>query len=185
MRRLTQADYRRMPWRNGGGTTTEIAIAPEGAGLSGERFVYRISIADVAADGAFSRFDGCDRHIMLVDGAGMRLDCGVHGRIDLDALYEARTFSGDWDVYGTLTDGPVRDFNVIVDRARASASLSSRLVSGRETISVAPYETILVHVLSGALDLAAAGETVIADASLDFTSRSATRIVLARVVTRL
>ena len=69
MRHLTPADYRRMPWRNGGGVTTEIAIAPDGAGLVGERFLYRVSIADVMSDGPFSRFEGYDRHIMLPAGA--------------------------------------------------------------------------------------------------------------------
>ncbi|TIV74879.1 MAG: HutD family protein, partial [Mesorhizobium sp.] len=32
MRILRAADYRVMPWKNGGGTTTEIAVSPDGAG---------------------------------------------------------------------------------------------------------------------------------------------------------
>src|SRR4051794_3397588 len=109
LRRLTSSDYRRMPWRNGGGTTTELAIGllPDHLG-DPERFLYRVSIADVAADGPFSRFEGYDRHIMLVSGAGMTIDCGAHGRLDLTAPFEPRAFSGDWDVTGTLVGGPVR-----------------------------------------------------------------------------
>lgn len=173
-----------MPWRNGGGTTTEIAIAPEGAGLTGERFLYRVSIADVASSGPFSRFDGCDRHIMLIDGAGMTLDCGAHGLIALEKPFEPRWFSGDWDVTGTLVAGAVRDFNLIVDRTRASATLASRVVTDRERIAVGGGETILLHVLSGELDVAGPGGTIVADASFDITPRSSTRAVLARVVTR-
>src|SRR3954463_8036751 len=77
MRILRSTEYRRMPWRNGGGTTTEIAIAPLPS-ASGDRFAHRVSIADVATDGPFSRFDGYERLIMLVEGAGMILDCGAH-----------------------------------------------------------------------------------------------------------
>src|SRR5688500_2425780 len=46
-RHLTPANYRVMPWKNGQGTTTEIAAFPPGAGL--ETFVWRISMADIGA----------------------------------------------------------------------------------------------------------------------------------------
>src|SRR6187402_1017158 len=110
LRRLTAKDYRSMPWRNGGGTTTELVLGPEMAG----RFLYRVSIADVTSDGAFSRFAGYDRHIVLIEGAGMTLDAQAHGRVEL-APFEPHSFSGDWDVHGTLVAGAVRDFNLIVD----------------------------------------------------------------------
>jgi environmental stress-induced protein Ves len=117
MRRIHADSYVRMPWKNGGGTTTEILKAPaEG------RFDYRISVADVASDGPFSRFDGYDRHIMVLEGAGMTLDCGAHGTLSLAPLTPV-FFSGDWDVTGTLTSGPVRDFNVIVDRTKWRAEV--------------------------------------------------------------
>lgn len=60
VRHLTADDYRVMPWRNGGGTTTELLIDPEDSGLegAGERFLYRISIADVATDGPSSASQG-------------------------------------------------------------------------------------------------------------------------------
>ena len=58
-----------MPWRNGLGTTTEIAAEPSADG----RFHWRLSIADVAQSGPFSSFEGYDRTIAVVAGAGMRL----------------------------------------------------------------------------------------------------------------
>jgi environmental stress-induced protein Ves len=170
-----------MAWKNGGGTTTEIAIAPEGAALGGARFVYRVSIADVTSDGPFSRFDGCDRHIMLLAGAGMTLDCGPHGQIGLTTPFEAHAFSGDWDVVGTLVHGPVRDFNVIVDRTRATATLEVRVLASPETIACAPFETCLLHVLDGALTAAAAGDTLIADAAVNVAPRGQARVVVVRI----
>ena len=45
VRILTPRDYRVMPWKNGGGTTTEIYIHPEGAGW--DDFEWRVGIADI------------------------------------------------------------------------------------------------------------------------------------------
>jgi environmental stress-induced protein Ves len=88
VRRLTTADYRVMPWRNGGGSTTELVIGGEESG----RFLYRASIADVATSGPFSRFDGYDRHIMLLEGDGMTIDCKEHGQIALDMPFVPHSF---------------------------------------------------------------------------------------------
>ena len=71
---LSPADYRRMPWKNGGGHTTEIAAEPPGAGTAS--FVWRVSVADIAQDGPFSAFPGIDRTLVLLSGRGMRLGDG-------------------------------------------------------------------------------------------------------------
>src|SRR6188508_1501701 len=105
MRLLRPGDYRVMPWKNGGGSTTELAIFPADSGLSGSPFVWRVSIADVAADGPFSRFPGYDRHIMVVEGGGMVLDAGADGEIELSEALVPASFSGDWSVEGRLLRG--------------------------------------------------------------------------------
>ncbi|NYH19335.1 HutD/Ves family protein [Paraburkholderia bryophila] len=66
------ADLVAAPWKNGGGVTREVAAVPEQAGL--DCFVWRVSIADVAQAGPFSRFAGIDRTLVLLSGAGMLLD---------------------------------------------------------------------------------------------------------------
>jgi len=174
-----------MPWRNGGGTTTEITIAPEGASVAGTRFLYRVSIADVAADGPFSRFEGYERHIMLLAGGGMTLDCGEHGRIELRAPYEPRTFSGDWEVSGALLAGAVRDFNVIVDRAAASATLEVLALEAAVTIPCDHGTVCIVYVLEGGLAGADCGDTLVTDAALQLVPRGnggAARVAIARIV---
>ena len=171
-----------MPWRNGGGTTTELTIAPEDASISGARFLYRVSIADVATDGPFSRFEGYDRHILLLSGAGMTLDCGEHGRIELRRVDEPRSFSGDWEVSGTLRDGAVRDFNVIVDRAAASSSLQARTLVAAEAVACEPGTVCILHVLEGELVGAACGDTLVADAPFELVPRGGTaRVAIARI----
>lgn len=169
-----------MPWRNGGGTTTEIAIAPEGARLDTGRFVYRVSTAEVATDGPFSRFAGYDRHIVLLAGAGMTLDCGAHGVIELHR-FEPRAFSGDWEVRGSLRAGPVRDFNVIVDRARASSTLEALTLDASLEVDCPARTTCIMHVMEGALDVAETGDTLIAHAPFQVVPRGLARVALARV----
>ena len=43
-------------WRNGGGQTRELAAAP-----AGEQWHWRISLAEVRQDGAFSAYPGVTR----------------------------------------------------------------------------------------------------------------------------
>ena len=67
-RLVGSSDLVRVPWKNGGGTTAEVAVHPPGAGL--DDFDWRISMADVAVDGPFSRFPGVDRTLVLAEGRG-------------------------------------------------------------------------------------------------------------------
>ena len=77
---LSPADSRRMPWKNGGGLTHEIAVHPSGAGMAA--FEWRVSVAEVAQDGPFSRFPGVDRTLVLLAGNGVRLE-GTGDPLDL------------------------------------------------------------------------------------------------------
>lgn len=149
MQHLTSGDYAIMPWKNGGGTTTEIAIHPRDTGVRGV-FLWRLSIADVASDGPFSRFSGYDRHIMLIEGSGMTLDAGGDGRIVLDRKFQPQRFSGDWTVKGSLRDGPVRDFNLMVWRSFANSRLTVLEIKGRHEFGESGATT-LIHVLQGEL----------------------------------
>jgi uncharacterized protein len=117
VRHLRPTDYRVMPWKNGGGTTTELIIEPAGSSLEGG-FAWRLSMADVGTSGPFSPFDGYDRTLLLLEGRGMRLDFQQGPGVQIDRNLEPVEFSGDGQTVGTLLDGPCRDFNVITQRAR-------------------------------------------------------------------
>lgn len=116
MRILRAADHTVMPWKNGGGSTTEIAIAPEGAGIDG--FDWRISMAVVAADGPFSGFPGIDRTLSILDGHGLVLHGLEGGPVRLDRTTAPFGFPADAAVSATLLDGPITDLNVMVRRGR-------------------------------------------------------------------
>ncbi len=103
------------PWRNGGGTTRELACFPAGAAM--DSFAWRVSIADIRAAGPFSAFPGIDRIITLLDGDGVRLHTG-DGRIDhrLDTPLAPFAFPGEADIHAALIGGDTRDFNVMTRR---------------------------------------------------------------------
>ena len=106
-----------MPWRNGGGSTTELRVDPEGATLE-TGFRWRLSQAALTRSGPFSRFDGYDRTLLLLAGRGVRLDHGPHGCVRLAQPLDACVFPGEWDTHGVLLDGPCRDFNVMSARSQ-------------------------------------------------------------------
>ncbi len=108
-------DLVRVPWKNGGGTTAEVAAFPEGSGF--DTFGWRISMADVASDGPFSIFPGIDRTLIVVEGEGIELDVeGIAYRLDEDA--PKLSFSGDDITAGRLLSEPIRDLNVMTRRGQ-------------------------------------------------------------------
>ena len=72
MRIIRAEEHRVVPWKNGGGITREVLVEPDPADPA--QFLWRISIATVAAPGPFSLFPGVDRSIAVLEGAGLRLD---------------------------------------------------------------------------------------------------------------
>lgn len=166
---VSKAAHRVVPWRNGAGTTVELAADPPGGLSAGGGFLWRLSLAEVRRDGPFSLFPGVDRTLMLAEGGGLTLDLapadGLPGQtLRLDGPLAPVRFPGDRPVSCRLACGPVRAFNLMVDRARARADLC--LLRGRGTPGVgAPGGTVLLHVLSGqasALGRAVAvGETLV------------------------
>ncbi|MGD9767170.1 MAG: HutD family protein [Pseudolabrys sp.] len=131
MRIVRAADYRRMPWKNGGGSTTEVAIAPATATL--DNFDWRISMAHVATPGPFSRFPGIDRTLAVIEGAGIHL--AIAGlTVTLDRGAPPHFFPGDIDTDATLIDGPIDDLNVMSRRVRYDHRMT-RHRSG-ETVSL-------------------------------------------------
>jgi environmental stress-induced protein Ves len=142
MRVIRPAEYRAMPWKNGGGVTTEIFASP----LSGA-FDWRVSIATVNADGPFSTFAGYERHIMTLSGAGMALDIAESGKFILEPL-RPFSFSGDANVHGSLLQGSVMDFNLIVRRDFGRGTL--RVTEGSAGKILGSESSLhLVYILQG------------------------------------
>jgi hypothetical protein len=148
MRLIRPDAFLTQPWKNGGGVTHEIARADEHGAL-----LWRLSIAEVAADGPFSAFPGLARILTVIEGAGLHLYT-PEGR--LDALpFVPVAFPGGLAVDSRLIGGPVRDFNLIFDPRRLSASV--RPVEG--ALPACPAAPGRFHaLLAVAADLPVGGE---------------------------
>jgi len=148
---LSPGEFRRMPWRNGGGLTTEIMSWPPQAAL--DAFAWRVSIADVTKHGPFSHFDGIDRILVLIGGAGMRLD-GAGACAELRVPFEPYSFRGEDRIDCALLDGAVRDFNVMTRRDAARGRVTVVQQAGER---IAPARFTLCHAVTGACECLIAG----------------------------
>jgi environmental stress-induced protein Ves len=171
---LKPADYKTMPWKNGGGTTTELmAESKDGA----EGYAWRLSIAAVAASGPFSDFSGYDRSIMLVEGKGFTLAFAESGTHRLTRSFEPLRFDGAWHTECTLIDGPVKDFNLIARKNVHAVLDVLRVAPGTETISAA--STTVLHLFRGQVTAAgcnlAAGDSLRIDGAAGLVALVATR----------
>jgi hypothetical protein len=143
------------PWKNGGGSTTELAIAPPGAGL--DTFDWRISLATIGADGPFSQFTGVDRSLALVDGPGVYLDIDEDGRFALSEDEPLIEFAGESHVIASLAGGPTTDFNVMTRRERCHHKLGRRVLDG--TSEFAPRGDVSILFLAEGDSLAVCSDS--------------------------
>ena len=161
LRVVRASDQQRVRWRNDGGWTRDVACHSP----YGHDFSWRISIADVETNGPFSRFDGFDRLLVLIGGAGMDLVCTDGGeRMRLRPGTQRARFAGEVAITAELLDGPTTDFNAIWDRLRFSLrehdDWRDRTIAGRDG------SIVVVHVLLGEVEtdsgvVGVAGDTMI------------------------
>lgn len=138
------SDYRRSRWQNGLGWTREIARD------GGEQdWGWRLSIAEIDDDAAFSGFAGVDRELVLLSGNGLRLRFDDGELAELAPPHDRHRFGGERDVSGELADGPVRVFNLMWRRDRFSIRLWHRPLVGSAVIFAEAGETWMVHLLAG------------------------------------
>ena len=107
---LKHETYRAMPWRNGRGSTREIAREP----ATGEQFAWRLSLADIEVDGDFSAYPGYRRALVLVAGNCLHLQFRGHGHCRLSPAKRGTRFEGGWKTYCALPDGRCTDLSLIV-----------------------------------------------------------------------
>lgn len=148
-----RSEHQLKPWRNGGGSTREVAAFPAGE----EDFRWRLSFAEVARSGPFSSFPGIDRLITLVDGPAVALT--VDGREHRLERHRPFCFSGDAATAARVS-APSVDFNVMVRRAEVRATASVlRLESAGEAASLESSEgETLLTVLAGAVEVVAGAD---------------------------
>lgn len=153
---LKAENHRRMPWKNGGGVTVEIAVHPQGASV--DDFDWRISMATVASDGPFSIFPGIDRTLSVLEGGD-----GIVLHIDGQTTALTResaplAFAADARSSARLIGAAITDLNVMTRRGRF-AHMVCRLPVNGTTLTQANGNPVLLFCTEGQIDLTSAGKT--------------------------
>ncbi|WP_077959828.1 HutD family protein [Ensifer adhaerens] len=183
MKILRASSYKRMPWKNGGGETVEIAVSPEKASLAD--FDWRVSMATVATDGPFSSFPGIDRTLSILQGKGMRLMIEGREPVLMTGGTAPLPFPADVSTSATLVDGPIVDLNVMTRRGKLAHRVRRLALDHPQTVEGGTATTLLLcH--GGAVRLTAkdatadlaAGDTVILEGSAPITIEPAASAVL-------
>lgn len=98
-------NYKKMPWKNGGGITYEVIIHPPKSNLLELNFDFRISMAQISGPNHFSHFKSYDRILTVIRGTGIFFNEEklLNGNIKL--------FSGEENVISK----PIVDQELILD----------------------------------------------------------------------
>ena len=102
------------PWKNGGGVTRELVAWP-----NNDNWDWRMSVAEVASDGGFSKFEGVERWFSVLSGNGVQLQ--------VDDTFQTLTvssapfrFDGQAAVECKLISGATQDFNLMTRSTNAT-----------------------------------------------------------------
>lgn len=138
---IPQAEYLRMPWKNGLGETLEIAVKRED-----DEILYRISQAAVVEDGVFSDFSGLHRTLVLLKGQGMLLthqSADKQYQHDLKQPLSIADFAGGDVTHAKLADGPIEDLNIMVREGRAVSNVAAVFASASFSVESHPNKLFI------------------------------------------
>ncbi len=136
--------FKTIPWKNGLGSTTELAIS---SGGKLDDFAWRLSIATVDNDGVFSDFSGYQRDLVLIAGKGITLEHDGKSTDNLTKLLDVAHFDGGSKTVGTLSHGSIKDFNIMTKQGHYSAKVNT--YTNKQVVTMpAKSELVFVYSLS-------------------------------------
>jgi len=145
--RLTPADFKIVPWKNGKGSTRELRFENL---EDSETFAWRLSMAPVVTDGVFSDFSGYDRKLLLVEGKGMTLRHD-NGQIDnLSKRFDMACFDGGWRTDAKLHQGDILDFNVMTRQSVCHSQVDAFAENDHHQL-VVQSECLLIYAVGSEL----------------------------------
>lgn len=107
-------------WKNGGGSTKEIATFPPNTGL--DDFIWRVSVAEIKQPSAYSLFPQVDRTQVLIAGLSLTLrnQTGLTKRL---LAFQPFSFAGEQD-WSAEPEGVCQMLNVMTSRPDAKSTLA-------------------------------------------------------------
>ncbi len=162
---LDPARYRRTPWKNGGGTTTDIADDGD---------IWRFGRTPITAPGPFSDYSGFDRLQVLVAGRGLVLET-PKGEIDVRTPFRPVRFAGETPIESRLEAGPVEVVNLIGARSAVRIALEVLQPGDRQTVEAGTH---IAYAATGAaaLEVDGTGHALPADHALHIAAPGPTMI---------
>lgn len=142
------------PWKNGLGTTTQLAIHPPGA--TTEDFEWRVSIARLDASAPFSAFAGIERCLAVLQGE-MTLVRSQGSHILTPASHPV-CFDGSEAVEGRVGRGPVLDLNVMYKVSQWRATMRRLRLTADTTLSANGWSMLCS--LSDTIDVETDGKSL-------------------------
>lgn len=134
-----------IPWKNAGGTTTEIYRQS----FANYEFALRISVASVEKSGPFSIFPKVSRAILLLAGSGIKLQINKNEIIELKNKFIPVFFSGDDQVDCELLNGPIKDFNLMVHQDYGVGNLEVKNYKPNQVINFVSFPQKFIFLASG------------------------------------
>lgn len=125
------------PWRNGGGVTRELLAWPDA-----RDWHWRLSVAEVAQSGPFSRFEGVQRWFAVLQGAGVRLSVGGRSHV-LTSNSAPLCFDGALPADCELLAGTTQDFNLMLRAGHGAAHMGR--VAGDASFVLSAASTIAIY----------------------------------------
>jgi environmental stress-induced protein Ves len=156
-RLIRRADYRLMPWRNGAGTTLEIAREPP----TGDEFEWRLSLATIARSGPFSSYPGYERSVTLVEGQGFSLDISEERSRVLANMCATTLFPGAAATACLLIDGECTDLSLMVRAPGRILAVTPQVLIGSDEFTLEPARQHALFCIDGRaqLQVSEPGET--------------------------
>lgn len=125
---LTKEDFIIVPWKNGRGVTSELTRLSKSSG--DESFDFRLSVAKVEQNGAFSFYEGHDRCLVLLKGDGFKL-LGPNPPIILNQFLDYCYFQGEESIDCELVGSACEDFNIFINRQYGRFEIEIEIVASR------------------------------------------------------
>lgn len=143
-RKLTQNDFKSMPWKNGKGITHELYRIDNGSEMA-----FRVSSAKVEQSGPFSDFSGYERTLVNLGPGVMNIKVNGQENYSLSAL-ESCHFDGGLATE-CVVSAPCEDLNIFCQKDQFFASTIVRSLKKPEFIPLLPDSGWVIFVVSGEL----------------------------------
>ncbi|HEX2553027.1 MAG TPA: HutD family protein [Microvirga sp.] len=177
VRHLDPASYRRVPWKNGGGITVDIAgvFPTESEAASWAGMTWRLGRTRIERPAPFSDLSGLDRILAVIEGRGLRLRPAGEPVIDAREPMRPVRFPGEWAIESELEAGPVGVLNLMGNRARAAIDLV--FLSGPDIRTISA-DTAVLYAPTGPAEVVLNGEafTLPPDGALQADGVSSMRV---------